>query len=273
MEHSFDFSSYNNIKRMSEAELNDLWNKYISDRSNKKLRDTLILQYIYLVRYVTGRIKGFLPVTISIEDVASYGIEGLIDAVERYVPHLTNRFETYALIRIRGNVLDKIRSQDFIPRSARQRIKEIKQANDYLRQELGRNPTTSELSRYLNIDAEQISKILSEDVVITSIYEKKNSYDDSLEVIDTIEDNGQSPHERAENENIKSNLEKALQRLPEKERVTLYLYYQKDMTMKEIGQIIGTSESRVCQLHTQGLVKLKKILNENRSIRLQKAII
>lgn len=273
MEQSIDFSSYNSIKRMSEAELDELWSKYTSDKNDKQLRDTLILQYIYLVRYVAGRIKGFLPVTISIEDVAGYGIEGLIKAVERYVPRLTTRFETYALIRIRGNILDRIRSQDYIPRSVRQKIKEIKQADEYLRQELGRNPTSRELSEYLNMEPEQISKILSEEITVSSIYERKIFTDDNLEVIDTIEDNRQAPHEKAETENIKLHLEKALQRLPEKERVVLYLYYQEDMTMKEIGQTISMSESRVCQLHTQGIMKLKNILNEERSERLQKAIV
>ena len=126
MEQSSEFSSYNNIKRLSEDELNSLWAKYLADRSDKKTRDLIIVQYIYLVRYVVGRVKVTLPSTISIEDIAGYGVEGLINAIERFSPQHNTRFETYALIRIRGAILDKIRSQDFLPRSVRRKIKEIK---------------------------------------------------------------------------------------------------------------------------------------------------
>ena len=126
MEQDFDFSSYSNIKRLSEEELTNLWNAYLADKSDKKSRDLIIVQYIYLVRYVVGRVKVSLPATISIEDITGYGVEGLINAVERFSPQKNSRFETYALIRIRGAILDKVRSQDFLPRSVRKKIKEIR---------------------------------------------------------------------------------------------------------------------------------------------------
>ena len=185
-----------------------------------------------------------------------------------------SRFETYALIRIRGSILDKVRSQDFLPRTLRRKIREIKQATEYLKQELGRTPTNSEVAKYLDMEPEKITAILSEDVVLTSIYDKKGTSDDSIEVIDTIEDTRKSnPQERLEEETVKSDLQKALQRLPERERILMVLYYQENMTMKEIGQALGASESRVCQLHAQAIMKLKNILNENRTSRLQQAII
>lgn len=121
MEQGFDFSSYNSIKRLSEEELIALWEKYLADKTNKQARDTLIVQYIYLVRYVVGRVKVSLPVTISIEDIAGYGVEGLINAIERFSPQKNTRFETYALIRVRGAILDRIRSEDFLPRSVRKK--------------------------------------------------------------------------------------------------------------------------------------------------------
>ena len=124
MTENFD-NSYSNIKRISDQELEELWTKYFQDRSNKKVRDTLIVQYIYLTRYVVGRVKVSLPPTFSIEDISSYGVEGLIDAIEKYTPDKGARFETYALMRIRGNIIDKIRSQDFLPRSARKKIKDV----------------------------------------------------------------------------------------------------------------------------------------------------
>lgn len=274
MEQSFDFSSYNNIKRLSEDELDLLWKKYLSDKTDKQTRDKLIVQYIYLVRYVVGRVKVSLPSTISIEDIAGYGVEGLINAIERFSPVRNTRFETYALIRIRGSILDRVRSQDFLPRSLRKKIKDIKQAIEVLKQQLGRTPTTNEIANYLDLEPEKVTQILSEDVVVTSIYDKKGSSDDSMEVIDTIEDtNKLTPHERMEEENVKSDLQRALLRLPERERVLMVLYYQENMTMKEIGETMGMSESRICQLHAQAIMKLKNILNENRSSRLQQAIV
>jgi RNA polymerase sigma factor for flagellar operon FliA len=274
MEQSFDFSSYNNIKRLPENELNLLWEKYLSDKSDKQTRDKLIVQYIYLVRYAVGRVKVTLPATISIEDIAGYGVEGLINAIERFSPQRNTRFETYALIRIRGAILDRIRTEDFLPRSIRKKIKDIKQATEYLKQELGRMPTTTEIANYLDMDPEKVTQILSEDVVVTSIYDKKGSSEDSMEVIDTIEDTGKlTPHERMEEQNVKSDLQKALQRLPERERTLMVLYYQENMTMKEIGETMGMSESRICQLHAQAIMKLKNILNESRTTRLQQAIV
>ena len=274
MEQEFDFSSYNHIKRLPEEELIALWEKYLANKSDKESRDLLIVQYIYLVRYVVGRVKVSLPATISIEDIAGYGVEGLINAVERFSPHKNSRFETYALIRIRGAILDKIRAQDFLPRSVRKKIKEIKQAIEVLKQEYGRVPTTKEIAEYLDMEQTKVTQIMSEDVTITSIYEKRGTSDDSMEIIDTIEDTDKlNPHEAAEEKNVKSDLQRALMRLPERERVLMVLYYQENMTMKEIGETLNMSESRVCQLHAQGLMKLKNILSENRSTRLQQAII
>ncbi|MGN0031447.1 MAG: FliA/WhiG family RNA polymerase sigma factor [Candidatus Gastranaerophilaceae bacterium] len=274
MEQSFDFSSYNNIKRLSEDELSQVWEEYLADKSNKTSRDTLIVQYIYLVRYAVGRVKVSLPSSISVEDITGYGVEGLINAIERFSPVRNTRFETYALIRIRGSILDKVRSQDFLPRSVRKKIKEVKQAAEVLKQELGRIPTTSEIAQSLDMDPEKVNQLLSEDVVMTSIYDKRGTSDDSMEIIDTIEDDNKlNPQERMEEQTVKSDLQKALQRLPERERVLMVLYYQEDMTMKEIGETLNMSESRVCQLHAQAIMKLKNILNENRTSRLQQAIL
>lgn len=274
MSQSFDFTSYNNIKRMSEEELTALWENYLNDRTNKSARDVLIVQYIYLIRYVVGRVKVTLPATISIEDIAGYGVEGLINAIERYSPQKNTRFETYALIRIRGAILDRIRAQDFLPRSVRKKIKDIKAAQEHLKQELGRMPTTQEVAQYIDMDPEKVIQLLSEDSTMTSIYDKKGSNEDSVEIIDTIEDtNKLNPQEQAEEKNVKQELEKALLRLPERERIIMVLYYQENMTLKEIGETISMSESRVCQLHAQGIMKLKNILSENRTTRLRQSII
>lgn len=274
MDQSFDFTSYNNIKRLSEEELTTLWGEYFKDKTQKNVRDTLIVQYIYLIRYVVGRVKVTLPATISIEDIAGYGVEGLINAIERYSPQKNTRFETYALIRIRGAILDRIRAQDFLPRSVRKKIKDIKNAQEELKQELGRMPTTTEIANRLEMDPDKVNQLLAEDTTMTSIYEKKGSSDDRMEIIDTIQDtNKLNPQEQMEEKNVKQQLEKALQRLPERERIIMVLYYQENMTLKEIGATLNMSESRVCQLHAQSIMKLKNILSEDRSSRLRKSIV
>ena len=273
MEEDFSYLSYSNIKRLPEEELVALWEEYLNNK-NKESRDSLIVQYIYLVRYVVSRVKVSLPATISVEDITGYGVEGLMNAIERFSPQKNTRFETYALIRIRGAILDKIRSQDFLPRSIRRKIKDVKNAIEILKQEYGRVPTTNEIAEYMDMEPAKVTQILSEDVTVTSLYEKRGASEDSVEIIETIEDSTKlSPDAAAEEKDVKTDLQRALMRLPERERVLMVLYYQENMTMKEIGETLNMSESRVCQLHAQGLMKLKNILNESRSTRLQQAIV
>lgn len=274
MHQNLEYNSYNKIKRLADGELESLWSEYFRDRTNKKVRDSLIVQYIYLTRYVVGRVKVALPPTFSIEDISSYGVEGLIDAVEKYSPDKGARFETYALMRIRGNIIDKIRAQDFLPRSARKKIKDVKDVQESLRQKLGRSPTSSEIGEVLGLEKEKVDQILSEDTTITSLYDKKGASDESMEIIDTIQDTKSlNPQEEMEEKDVKKELEHALKKLPERERMIMVLYYHENMTLKEIGETIEVSESRVCQLHAQAIMKLKNILSENRSDRMNKSIV
>ena len=135
-------------------------------------------------------------------------------------------------------------------------------------------PTTKEIAEHVEMDVDKVNQLLSEDVTMTSIYEKKGSSEDSVEIIDTIQDTTKlNPQENAEEKNVKQELERALKRLPERERMIMVLYYQENMTLKEIGETINMSESRVCQLHAQSIMKLKNILSENRSTRLRQSIV
>ena len=274
MEHDLDFSSYNKIKRATNEELAEMWSQYFADKSNKALRDELILQYIYLTRYVVGRVKVALPPTFSYEDISSYGVEGLIDAVEKYTPKMGARFETYALVRIRGNIIDKVRSQDFLPRSVRRKIRDVKLAQEELKKQFGRAATNTEIANYLGVEKEKVEQLLADDTSITSLYDKKGSLDGDIEIIDTIEDaHTLAPHEQLEEKDVKKELEMALKRLPERERTIMVLYYHENMTLKEIGDAINISESRVSQLHAQAIMKLKNLLSENRSERLKRSIV
>lgn len=267
-------TSYTKIKRATNEELAEMWTRYFADHDNKELRDALILQYLYLTRYVVGRVKVALPPTFSYEDISSYGVEGLIDAIEKYSSKMGARFETYALVRIRGNIIDKIRSQDFLPRSVRRKIKDVKEAQEELRKRYGRAATNTELANYLGIEKERLEQLMSEDTTVTSIYEKKGSVEGDIEIIDTIQDsNGLAPHEELEEKDVKKELENALKRLPERERTIMVLYYHENMTLKEIGEAINVSESRISQLHAQAIMKLKNLLSENRSERLKRSIV
>ena len=274
MSENFETDSYKKVVRVSDEELAQLWQEYHRDKNNKTARDKLIVQYIYLTRYVIGRIKVNLPPSFSYEDIASYGVEGLIDAVEKYSPDRGAKFETYALMRIRGAIIDKIRANDWLPRTVRKKIKEVKEATNNLKIELGRMPTNQEVADKLGIEKEKVDEILAQDTGIDSLYDKKNLGDESVEIIDTIEDSkSERPEEAAEKKDAKLELERALKRLPERERMLLVFYYHENMTLKEIGEAINVSESRVCQLHAQAIMKLRNILSASRQDRMTKSIV
>ncbi len=256
------------IKKLSELELRELWAKYLEDKeANKALRDTLIIQYISLVKYVVGRIRVNLPSSIATDDLAGYGVEGLIDAINKYRLDKGAKFETYALTRIRGAIIDKVRSQDWVPRTVKQKLKEIQKATQELSDQLGRMPSTEELATHLETTPDKIQEIVADGhkVSVLSLQEKKDlSNSDSAELIDTIQDkNATTPLEQLEQKDSKKELERALARLPERERVILALYYHENMTMKEIGESIDVSESRVCQIHAQAIMKLRNLLTHN----------
>lgn len=269
-----ELNSYNNIKRLSDEELETLWQSYLADRSNKTLRDKLIVQYIYLTKYVIGRVKINLPPSFSTEDIASYGVEGLINAIEKFSPIKGARFETYALMRIKGNIIDKVRTQDFLPRNVRKKIKEVKDTAEQLRKKLGRPATPSEIGEVLQISADKVNAIMAEDTAVTSIYDKKTTGEDSVEIIDTIEDeNNRLPLDILEERDAKKELQRALNSLPEREKTILVLYYHENMTLKEIGEAIEISESRACQLHSLAIMKLRSFLSQNRAERMQMSIV
>lgn len=256
------------VRKLSEEELREIWIKYLEDKEkNKALRDTLIIQYLTLVKYVVGRIRVNLPSSIATDDLAGYGVEGLIDAINKYRLDKGAKFETYALTRIRGAIIDKVRNMDWVPRAVKQKLKTVQKATQELSDKFGRMPTTEELAVHLETTPDKIEEVIADGhkVSVLSLHEKKDlSNSDSTELIDTIKDDKAStPLEKLEEKDSKKDLEKALSRLPERERVILALYYHENMTMKEIGEAINVSESRVCQLHSQAIMKLRNLLTHN----------
>ncbi|MFH0702018.1 MAG: FliA/WhiG family RNA polymerase sigma factor [bacterium] len=254
--------------KMLDPEIDKIWVQYIADKSNKEFRDKLIIQYIYLVKYVVGRLRMTLPSSITTEDISSYGVEGLIDAIKRFVPSKGVRFETYALMRIRGSIIDQLRELDWMPKGTRRRLKKVQKAMLNLQIKLERTPTNEEVAEELNISKERVQMAIAEieNNTIISIYDNsKDTVFDGLAIIDTIQDGTLNPLDELETIDVKKDLSLALTRLPERERMILALYYHENMTLKEIGEAISISESRVCQLHAQAIMRLRKLLNSRSS--------
>lgn len=262
---NFNFNSYDSKqKKLSDAEIYKVWEEFEKDKTNKKLRDKLIIQYIYLIKYVAGRLRISLPATISTEDIASYGVEGLIDAIEKFQLSKGVKFETYALLRIRGAIIDRIRSLDWIPRGAQKRFKQIQTTIAELQGKLGRAPNTEEIAKRLDLPKEKVEATLveMESNTLVSIYDKRGDSSENMELIDTIQDKkADDPLAQLETRDVKNELSRALSNLPERERMILALYYHENMTLKEIGAALTISESRVCQLHAQAIMKLRKLLS------------
>lgn len=276
MENASGFNfSIDKSKKLSDSDIDKVWLQFSNDKTNKEIRDRIIIQYIYLIKYVVGRLRISLPNTISTEDIAGYGVEGLIDAIEKFIPSKGVRFETYALLRIRGAIIDRIRSQDWVPRGAQKRFKMIHKAVAALQGKLGRQPSTEEIAKELELPKEKIEASMAEmeSNTMISLYDKRDSSGDSLEIIDTIQDkNAADPLSLLENRDVKNELSRALGNLPERERMILALYYHENMTLKEIGATLTISESRVCQLHAQAIMKLRKLLSNSRETNIKSKV-
>lgn len=237
-----------------------LWAQYVRQR-DPALRERMILQYAPLVKYVVGRLAISLPAMLDSEDVISFGIIGLIDAVERYDPARGVKFETYAIPRIRGSIIDNLRSLDQISRSTKQKARDIERAFAHLESTLGHPPRDQEVAEYLGLSLERFQQLCLQSSITTM----------SLDSILDVDEDGSTmtragaladrsspdPHSLAERKEVLSALSEAVQRLPERERLVLSLYYVEELTLKEISKVMGISESRVCQLHSQAVLRLR----------------
>ena len=249
---------------LSPDEVQRLWVKFKATKDGpvrKKLRDTLILQYTPLVKYVLGRIAVTIPDILESEDILSYGTIGLIAAVERFDPAKGVKFETYAIARVRGNIIDELRSLDWIPRSARQRVRQITQAMAELESELRRHPSDEEVAERVGIGVDSYRSTLTHTSVATFSLDRPVEVAEESEPIsvgDVIADeNSPDPILEAEMRELEDELTGAIEELPERERLLLSLYYHEDLTMKEISHVLEISESRVCQIHARAVLKLR----------------
>lgn len=245
--------------RAQEEEDQKLWHQYKESR-DQRIKDSLIMKYASFVKYVAGRIAVNLPSNVEFDDLVSYGILGLIDAIDKYDPERKVKFKTYAKTRIRGAIFDELRVLDWTPRSIRQKARKLEKAYAKLEGKLGRDATDEEIAEFLKIDISELHKLFDETKKSLLLSLDEIFYDDEegSSRFDFVEnqksDNPQTKIEEAEAKRI---LADAIAKLSERERMVITLYYYEDLTSKEIGKILGVSDSRVSQLHTKAILRLR----------------
>jgi RNA polymerase sigma factor for flagellar operon FliA len=244
------------------AELSTLWGRF-KESSEPEAREQLILNYSPLVKFVAGRIAANLPNTVENADLISYGLFGLIDAIDKYDPERGIKFETYAISRIRGAIIDELRALDWVPRSVRSRARDIERAIIALEARLHRTPEDSEVAEELGVSPKELQDIytkLSYTSVVSfeDLWAPNAEHDDRSALGAGIEDeNAENPVEMFESEEMRGILADAVENLPERERTVIALYYYEGLALKEIGQILGVTESRVSQMHTKAVLRLR----------------
>ncbi len=238
-----------------------LWLEYTRTR-DRAVRDRLILTYAPLVKFVAGRLGSGLPAHVDEGDLVSYGLLGLIGAIERFDPQREIKFETYAIARIKGAIIDELRALDWVPRSVRSRAREIERAMGELERRLHRAPTDEEIAAKLGIAVSDLEDSLMEisrsSIAALDELWTVSAGGDQVALIDTIEDTqGPEPQSALAQAEMREALGEAIARLPEREKLVVTLYYYEELTLREIGEVLGVTESRVSQLHTKAILRLK----------------
>jgi RNA polymerase sigma factor for flagellar operon FliA len=243
-------------------EVDRLWSEY-KRTSDRKVRDQLIVRYSPLVKFVAGRVSAGLPQSIEQADLVSYGMFGLIDAIEKFDTSRNIKFETYAITRIKGAIIDELRSIDWVPRSVRAKARAVEQAYASLEAALGRAPSDSEVASELQMSEGDLQSIFGQisyigivalDEVISGGGSDRG---ESVTLGDSLADRGEGPMAAFEVEEMKQILAGAINRLGDREKIVLSLYYYENLTLAQIGQVLGVTESRVCQIHTKAVMQLR----------------
>ena len=249
------------------VELRDLWRRYKRD-GDDGARERLVVAYSPLVKYVAGRMASGLPSHVEEADLISYGLIGLINAIERFEPEREIKFETYAITRIKGAIIDELRSQDWVPRSVRARAREIERAHQKLENRLQRAPTDEEMADELEMTVESFQDAIlqisnSSIAALDELWTVNDSSGDQVSLLDTLaDDSSPDPSAALDQTDLRDRVAEAISRLPEREKLVIALYYYENLTLREIGEVLGVTESRVSQLHTKAVLRLRSRLTE-----------
>ena len=250
---------------LKAIELRDLWRRY-KDERDEKARERLVIAYSPLVKYVAGRMSSGLPSHVEESDLISYGLLGLISAIERFEPEREIKFETFAVTRIKGSIIDELRSLDWVPRSVRTKAREIERANAKLEHELHRAPTDKEMAYGARNDRGGVPGVAGADLELLGGGARR-----ALDRVRRVGRPGLAarhdpgspaadPAQEMDTTEMKDRLADAIARLPEREKLVVALYYYENLTLREIGEVLGVTESRVSQLHTKAVLRLKSRL-------------
>lgn len=250
-------------------DLKDVWTEY-RETGDREVRERIIIGGLPLVKYVVGKVAHAAPANCDREDLIQCGVFGLIDAIERYDPTRDVKFETYAILRIRGAVIDEMRSRDWVPRSKRKTAREVEAVTCELETQNGEVPTIDDLAKAMGVSPQEMEEMLEETSFVTfvSLNEPRSAADsagdsDSVSMADLLRNTStEEPTDRIELEERIRALGRAITELPEQERIVITLYYYEEMRMKDIGELYGVSESRMSQIHGRALVLLRLALSE-----------
>ena len=251
---------------MKTAEREKLWETYQKNPS-PEIREQIILEYAPLVKIVAGRLSMYLGYNVEYDDLVGYGIFGLIDAIDKFNAQKDVKFETYASLRIRGSILDQIRKMDWIPRTVRQKQKKLDEAIKRIEMKTGKNATDEELAAEVGITADELL-IWQSQLKITNVVSLNEFVEQGSEPIMDAKGNSHfiQPEDKIEENELKEVLKDTLETLTEKERKVIEFYYYEELTLKEISKILGVSESRISQLHTKALAKMRKRMGDYMNI-------
>lgn len=246
------------------SDIDVLWEGFKAS-GDERLRESLIIHYSPLVKFVAGRVAAGLPRSVDQNDLASYGVFGLIDAIDKFEPERGFKFETYAINRIKGAILDELRSLDWVPRSVRAKAREIERSMAELEHKLQRAPTDEELAQHMGLDLAIVQDDLAEisQLGFAALDQTVGSGDTMTTLKDLVADtSGLSPEAAFQAEETRRALVDSINRLPDRERLVVTLYYYEGLTLAEIGDVLGVTESRVCQIHAKTVMSLRNRLSE-----------
>ncbi len=256
---------------INDEEEDNLWKEFKKTKSSA-LRDTIIRKYMPLVKYVAGKVSVGLPASMEFDDLVGFGQFGLLDAINKYDLDKKVKFKTYAVTRIRGAIFDEMRQLDWVPRSIRQKSREIEDTISELESKLSRPATDAEIAKEMNLTEEEylhtVMKISGTSVLSLNDVWYSGDDNDHVSIVDCIEcPQSLKPDVQVEREEIRKVIIQAINELPEKEKMVIVLYYHEDLTFKEIGQVLDVSESRISQLHSNANVHLRaKLTNFRKGI-------